>query len=359
MRAVTRMRGDVEIRIPQTTMECHRQRGGAHEPGRMPAMLHVSRRIGDVNRRSFIAGTASSGLALTAPATARADATPNATAAEEGTPMTTSEQPRTGYAPVNGLEMYYEIHGTGGTPLLLLHGGLFNIDLQFGELLPALAASRQVIAADFQAHGRTGDIDGRPLTTANLASDVVALLDYLNVDRVDVFGFSIGGAVTLALAIQHPELVRRIVVSSVSFHPDGDRPENQEAVGEMTVDMIAGTPMEQDYLAKSPNPDKLQTLLDKLGAYDDGGGWADADIEGIAAPTLITVGDCDMVRLDHAVRFLQLRGGDVNGDFVGVPASQLAVLPGTTHFFGLSRPSLVLELVVPFLDAPMPEGQED
>ena len=127
-------------------------------------------------------------------------------------------------------------------------------------------------------------------------------------------------------------------MSSASFHPDGDRPENSEAVGEMTVDMIAGTPMEQEYLAKSPHPDRLQDLLDKLGTFDQGfPGWSDADIRGIAAPTLITVGDCDAVQLDHVVRFLQLRGGDVNGDFVGVPASQLAVFPGTTHFFGLAR----------------------
>ncbi|HYH13001.1 MAG TPA: alpha/beta hydrolase [Thermomicrobiales bacterium] len=310
-----------------------------------------------MNRRSFIAGTAASGLTLATSITALANATPNTSVGEEGTPMTPPQQPQTGYAPVNGLEMYYEIHGTGGTPLLLLHGGLFNIDLQFGELIPGLSEHRQVIAVDFQGHGRTNDIDGRPLSTANLTSDIVALLEYLEVERVDVFGYSIGGAVTLALAIQHPELVRKVVVSSVSFHPDGDRQENQDAVGEMTVDMIAGTPMEQDYLAKSPNPDKLQVLLDKLGAYDDGNGWTEEEIGAYPAPTLFTVGDCDAVRLDHAVRFLQLRGGDVNGDFVGVPASQLAVLPGTTHFFGLSRPSLVLELVVPFLDAPMPEGQ--
>ena len=164
----------------------------------------------------------------------------------------------------------------------------------------------------------------------------------------------------LHLAIKHPELLRKLIVSSASFHPDGDRPENAEAVGEMTVDMIAGTPMEQDYLAKSPNPDKLQDLLDKLGAYDNGfTGWSDAEIEGIAAPTLITVGDCDMVTLEHAVRFLQLRGGDVNGDFVGVPASQLAVFPGTTHFFGLSRTALVLDVVTTFLDAPPPAGWSD
>jgi len=264
--------------------------------------------------------------------------------------------PLSGYAPVNGLRMYYEVHGSGGTPLLLLHGGLFNIDLQFGELLGSLAATRQVIAADFQGHGRTNDID-RPLTCADLASDVLGLLRHLDVPQADVFGFSVGGGVALHLAIRHPELVRKVIVSSVSFHPDGDRPENTEAVGEMTVDMIAGTPMEQDYRAKSPHPDRLQDLLDKLGTFDRGfTGWSDDDIRGIAAPTLLTVGDCDAVRLEHAVRFLQLRGGDVNGDFVGVPASQLAVFPGTTHFFGLARTDLVRDVVLTFLDAPMPEA---
>ncbi len=264
--------------------------------------------------------------------------------------------PQSGYAPVHGLQMYYEIHGSGGTPLLLLHGGLFDIDLQFGELLPSLAATRRVIAADFQGHGRTNDVD-RPLACADLASDVVGLLAHLGVPQADVFGFSVGGGVALHLAIRHPELVRKVIVSSVSFHPDGDRSENTEAVSEMTVDMIAGTPMEQEYRAKSPHPDRLQDLLDKLGAFDHGfTGWSDDDIRGIAAPTLITVGDCDAVRLEHVVRFLQLRGGDVNGDFVGVPASQLAVLPGTTHFFGLARTDLVRDVVLTFLDGPMAEA---
>jgi pimeloyl-ACP methyl ester carboxylesterase len=264
----------------------------------------------------------------------------------------TSPALETGYAPVNGLQMYYEIHGSGGTPLLLLHGGLFDIDLQFGAVLPTLAQSRQVIATEFQGHGRTGDID-RPLTSADLASDVVGLLEHLGIRRVDVFGFSVGGGVATYLAIKHPELVRKLIVSSASFHPDGDRPENADAVGELTVEMIAGTPMEQEYRAKSPHPDQLQGLLDKLGTFDkDFAGWSEADIEGIAAPTLITVGDCDMVRLEHAVRFLRLRGGDVNGDFAGVPASQLAVFPGTTHFFGMARTALVLDVVTTFLDAP-------
>lgn len=266
--------------------------------------------------------------------------------------------PETGYAPVNGLQMYYELHGSGGTPLLLLHGGLFNIDLQFGELLPSLAANRRVIAADFQGHGRTNDAD-RPLGTVGLAADVVGLLQHLGVPKVDVFGFSVGGAVALHLAIKNPELIRKAIISSVSFDPSGDREENADAVGEMKVEMIAGTPMEAEYLAKSPHPDldHLQVLLTKLGGYDRGaGGWSEDDIRGIAAPTLITVGDNDAVKLEHAVRFAQLRGSDVNGDFVGVPASQLAVFPGTTHFFGLARTDLVRDVVLTFLDAPMPEA---
>ena len=269
--------------------------------------------------------------------------------------------PETGYAPVNGLRMYYEVHGDGGTPLLLLHGGLFDIEQQFGALIPSLSAGRRVIATDFQGHGRTNDID-RPLGTPALASDVIGLLEHLGVDNVDVFGFSVGGAVALDLAINHPELVRKLIVSSVSFRPEGDRGGNAEAVAEMTVDMIAGTPMEERYLAVSPHPDRehLQGLLDKLARYGEGeAGWSDDDIRAIAAPTLFTVGDCDMVKLDHAVKFLRLRGGDVNGDFEGVPASQLAVFPGTTQFFGLARTDLVRDVVSTFLDAPSPAGWAD
>ena len=222
-----------------------------------------------------------------------------------------------------------------------------------------IRTARQVIAADFQGHGRTNDID-RPLTCAGLADDVVGLLKHLGIGQVDLFGFSVGGGVALHLAIKHPDLVRKLVVSSVSFHPDGNRGENTEAVAELTVEMIAGTPMEQEYRAKSPHPDNLQGLLDKIARFDHGfPGWTDDEIRGIAAPTLITVGDCDMVRLDHVIRFLQLRGGDVNGDFAGVPASQLAVFPGTTHFFGLSRTDLVRDVVLTFLDAPPPQGWAD
>jgi pimeloyl-ACP methyl ester carboxylesterase len=263
---------------------------------------------------------------------------------------------QTGYVPVGDLQVYYELHGEGGTPLLLLHGGLFDIEEQFGALLPALSAGRRVVCVDLQGHGRTNDID-RPLSTANMAGDVVAVLDHLGLEQVDVFGFSLGGAAGVELAVRYPERVRKLIASSISISRDGERGQNAQAVTEMTVDMLAGSPMEKLYMDKSPHPDRehLQALLDKIGVFmKEATGWSDEQIRGIQAPTLITVGDCDMVTLEHAVKFLRLRGGDVNGDFDGVPASQLAVFPGTTHFFGLARTDLVLGAVIPFLDADAP-----
>ena len=270
-----------------------------------------------------------------------------------------SDSPQSGYVQLGELRMYYEVHGAdvdGATPLVLLHGGLFDIDQQFGPLLPGLSAGRRVVAVDFQGHGRTNDLD-RPFSASAFADDVIGVLDHLAIPRADVFGFSVGGGVALDLAVNRAARVRRLIVSSVSFRASGMRgSENAEGVASMTVDMIAGTPMEASYLAKSPHPDHahLQGLLDKLGGTYEGGfpDWSDDDIRGIQAPTLITVGDGDMVSLEHAVEFLRLRGGDVNADFEGLPASQLAVFPGTSHFFGLARTDLVLDVVVPFLDAP-------
>lgn len=260
----------------------------------------------------------------------------------------------TGYVAIDDLNVYYESHGEDGFPLVLLHGGLFDIEQQWAALLPGLSAGRRVLALDFQAHGRTNDID-RPLSAAGLARDVIAVLDHLGVDQADVFGFSVGGGVTLELAVNHPARVRKIVVGSTAVTAGGMRGGNAEVVGEMKVEMLAGTPMETSYMAKSPHPDHehLQGLLDKLGATYASGfePYTEEQLRGIAAPTLITVGDCDMVKLEDAIHFLRLRGGDVNGDFDGVPASQLAVFPGSTHFFGIARTDLVLPAVVGFLDA--------
>jgi pimeloyl-ACP methyl ester carboxylesterase len=189
---------------------------------------------------------------------------------------------------------------------------------------------------------------------------VVGLLRQLDINRADVVGFSVGGAVALHLAIRRPALVGRLVVSSVSFHPEGDRPVRGEAMAAVTVEAIAGTPMDHDDRAKSPDPERLQELLDKLGQLDVGGtGWADADLQGIAAPRLLTVGDGDAVWLEQMVRFLGLGGGEVNGDLVGVPASRLAVFPGPPTSSGWPGPSWYWERCCRSWMRPRPKGDHD
>ena len=218
-------------------------------------------------------------------------------------------------------------------------------------MLPALAENRQVIAADFQGHGRTNDIDrplGHRVTRRGRGRCSLITSGWR---RSTWFGFTVGGAVALRLAVEHPERVRRpgrlldhLRRRGVSPGERGRGRRHDRRHDRRVADARLTT------WAKSPHPDKLQDLLDKLGAFVAGPGWSEDDIRGIAAPTLITVGDCDMVRLDHAVRFLQPRGGDVNGDFARVPASHLAVFPGTTHFNGMARTGLVVDVVTTFLD---------
>src|SRR5919202_3627366 len=147
--------------------------------------------------------------------------------------------PQTGYAPVNGLRMYYEIHGTG-RPLVVLHGAFMTIEL-LGKLVPELARSRQVIAVELQGHGHTADID-RPITYENLADDTAALLRHLGIDNADVYGYSLGGGVALQLAIRHPELVRKLVVVSASYTSDGLHPEVLAGIEHIPPELFDGTP---------------------------------------------------------------------------------------------------------------------
>jgi pimeloyl-ACP methyl ester carboxylesterase len=157
-----------------------------------------------------------------------------------------------GYAAVNGLEMYYEIHGTG-RPLVLLHGAYMPIEAM-GEVVPELARTRQVIAVELQGHGRTADID-RPLSYEQMADDTAALLRHLGIEQADIFGFSMGGGVALQVAIRHPDLVRKLVVASASYTSDGMHPELLEMVPSITPEAFAGSPIEEDYLRTAPNPD--------------------------------------------------------------------------------------------------------
>jgi pimeloyl-ACP methyl ester carboxylesterase len=260
--------------------------------------------------------------------------------------------PRTGYAPVNGLQMYYEIHGAGH-PLVMLHGGLETIAFSLGgSLLPSLAETRQVIAIEQQGHGHTADID-RPLTYEQMTEDTAALLRYLEITDADVFGYSMGGMTALGLATRHPELVRKLVIVSAPFNNDGMRSENLAGMQSLTPDLLEGSPQESAYLRAAPNPSDWSTLLFKMGPLQrDFKGWAAEAIRASAAPTLFVFGDSDAIPLDHVVELFRLRGGDVNGDFAGVPASRLAILPGTTHLSMMTRADVLLPMVSAYLDAP-------
>jgi pimeloyl-ACP methyl ester carboxylesterase len=262
---------------------------------------------------------------------------------------------QTGYAPVGDLRMYYEIHGSG-EPLVLLHGAYMTIEMM-GPLLGGLAEYRRVIAVELQGHGRTADVD-RPLTYEHMADDTAGLLRHLDLASAEVVGYSMGAAAGLQLAIRHPEAVRKLVAISTSFSSDGAHPALMDMVHTITPEMFAGSPMEQEYLRLAPNPRDFPKLVEKLKVLDSTHfAWPEEDIRGIAAPTLIVVGDSDAVRLEHAVEFFRLRGGGVMGDLDGLPASQLAVLPGTSHFIPpgagvMDRVNWLLALIRPFLDPP-------
>jgi pimeloyl-ACP methyl ester carboxylesterase len=270
-----------------------------------------------------------------------------------------STETQTGYAPVGDLRVYFEIHGSG-EPLVLLHGAYMTIDLM-GPLLSGLAASRQVIAVELQGHGRTADAD-RPLTYERMADDTAGVLRHLGIESADVVGYSMGAGAALQVAIRHPAVVRKLVAISASFTSDGMHSALLDMVHTITPEMFAGSPMEDEYQRLAPNPDDFPTLVEKLKELDATPfAWPEEDIRAITAPTMVVVGDSDAVRLEHAVELFRLRGGGVMGDLEGLPASQLAVLPGTSHFIPpgsgvLDRIDWLLAMIPPFLDAPPPDA---
>jgi pimeloyl-ACP methyl ester carboxylesterase len=274
----------------------------------------------------------------------------------EGLAMTSDPPPpiQSGYAPINDLQMFYEIHGDGGVPLLLLHGSLGSLEM-FRPLLPALAAGRRVIAIDQQAHGRTADID-RPLRYEQLADDAAAFLRHLDVARADIFGFSMGSAAGWQLAIRHPELVRKLV-GAISYKKEGIYPEVLAGLETtFSPEVFAGTPIEEDYRAIAPNPDDFPTLVRKVQDLTRSATDLPAEaIRAIAAPTMIIIGDADIITPEAAVELFRLRGGGVPGDFAPMPPAQLAILPGTTHMMLIARSEWLGSMIPAFLDAPMPE----
>jgi pimeloyl-ACP methyl ester carboxylesterase len=245
----------------------------------------------------------------------------------------------------------------------VLPGGFWTIEAM-GEIVPRLAATRRVIAVELQGHGHTADID-RPLRYESMADDIAALINHLGVERADLLGFSLGGGVALQTAIRHPEVVRKLALASTVFKRDGWYPENLAAMGALSVELFAGTPIHDAYLNTSPNPEAWPTVVAKVRQLVTSGyGWTEG-VAALSTPVLLLVGDADGMRLAHAVEFFgRLGGGKADGDLSGLPASALAVLPATTHvgwappYHGImTRTHLLVPIVTEFLDSPMAEGQ--
>lgn len=262
-------------------------------------------------------------------------------------------KPTTGYAPVNGLKMYYEIHGSGsGEPLVLLHGSFMAIPNNWTGWIGEFSTTRKVIAVEMQGHGRTADIN-RDFSYENLADDIAAMLDYLKIKQADLLGYSMGGGVAMQVAIRHPEKVRKVVSISAFFRHDGLVKEALDAFPQLTADTFKGSPIETEYKKLSPTPNEFSTFVKRvrdgimMKPYDFG---ADK-LKATKAPFLFIHGDADGVRLDHIAEMLRLKGGEIHGDLRPRSESRLAVLPNTTHITLMEKGNVIIPMVNDFLDA--------
>jgi len=262
-----------------------------------------------------------------------------------------------GYAPVNGLNLYYELHGSNekDTPLILIHGSLGSVAM-FEPVLAALSQRRKVIAVELQAHGHTGDVD-RPLSFESLADDVCALIKCLGLGTADILGYSLGGLVALQTALRHPKVVRKLIVlgspcKRAGWYPDVVQ--TMSAINAETAKGWVGSPMHTAYARVAPRPEDWPVLATKVGEmmkpdFD----WSEG-VSKLTKPVFIGVGDADGLRPSHAVEFFELLGGgkrDGGWNGAGLPHSRLAIFPATTHYNLLSHPSLASQVLL-FLEAP-------
>jgi pimeloyl-ACP methyl ester carboxylesterase len=260
------------------------------------------------------------------------------------------QTPTTGYAPVNGLKMYYEVHGSGD-PVVLLHGAFMTITNNWTGWIGELSKTRKVIAVELQGHGRTADID-RDISSANLADDVAALLDHLKVPRADVIGYSMGGGVAMQCAIRHPEKVRKVVSISSVFRHDGRVKEALDALPQLTAEAFKGSPIETEYKKLSPTPNEFPNLVKHLLAAEAKPDDLGADkLKAAKAPMFFIHGDADGIRLDHIAEMFRLKGGEIMGDMRPRSESRLAILPQTTHVTLMQRMDVIVPMVNDFFDA--------
>jgi pimeloyl-ACP methyl ester carboxylesterase len=274
------------------------------------------------------------------------------------TTLAAAQGPKTGYAPVNGLEMYYEVHGEG-EPLVLLHGAYMNNENNWAGIIPTLAETHQVIAVELQGHGRTNDRD-TPITYEGMARDVADLLDHLGVEKAALFGYSMGGSVAIRFAIDYPQKVSRIVAASggYSYGEEVMGKEFMAMIESISPEMFAGTIFESEYKTLAPKPENFPVLVDKLRQLDlTPFDWS-AEFAKIEVPSLYIFGDADIVDADYIARMHELAGGLNNGDMNGLPKTQLAVLPGSSHtgvFFNPANVELMKLIVPAFLEADLPQ----
>jgi pimeloyl-ACP methyl ester carboxylesterase len=255
---------------------------------------------------------------------------------------------------VNGMQMYYEVSGSG-EPLVVLHGAYMNIKTM-GEIIPALAKTHRVYALEFQGHGRTTDI-ARPITYQNLADDVAAFMDAVGIAKADVFGYSMGAQAGLQLAIRHPAKVNRLVAASAAYDLRGWQPVYTAMIPQMTVEMLVAMPFAAEYRELAPNPDGFPELARKLIALEKEPMAWEAQLRTIKAPVLVIAGDADVMTLEHAVAMYKLLGGGVMGDMgQPLPPSRLAILPATSHTAVIGQVTLLHEVIEAFLQGRTPKG---
>jgi pimeloyl-ACP methyl ester carboxylesterase len=257
------------------------------------------------------------------------------------------ERNKGNYVIVNGLKMYYEVYGEG-EPLLLLPGSLSGIGTGFGKLIPLLAESRRVIAVEFQGYGHTADIPGRPLSYEQHASDVIELLGALRIKQTAIFGYSTGAGVALKVAMLQPKLITKLVLASVSYNSTGRYPELTQF---MTPEVLAGTPYEAEYLSIAPRPQDWPKIIEKVKIFEEKvQDWTAEEIKKINIPALIIAGDVDIVKLGHIIELYKLLGGGGIGE-ISMPATQVAILPGTMHTLLTQRTELLMAMIPDFLNA--------
>lgn len=264
----------------------------------------------------------------------------------------TAQRPTSGYAPVNGVRMYYEVHGNGsGEPLVLLHGSYMTITNNWTGWIAELSKTRRVVAVEMQGHGRTADIS-REFSYEALADDVAALLDHLRITRADLLGYSMGGGVAMQVAIRHPEKVRKLVSISAVFRHDGWVKEALDMFPQLTADMLKGSPIETEYKKLSPTPNEFPSFVKRVIAMDLKPYDFGADkLKATRAPFLFIHGDADGVRLDHIAEMFRLKGDEIFGDMRPRSESRLAVLPNTTHVTLMEKGDTIIPMVNGFLAA--------